>query len=61
LDRNDAGYGFDPMRPPFRRDRPTHENHRPIRRQSLRGKTVKIDTFFGELKQRMFYNRTENE
>src|SRR5437870_12783547 len=36
------------MRPAFRRDHPPLENDRPLRRQSLRGKTMKIDNGTGE-------------
>src|SRR6266700_4331740 len=43
------------MRPAFRRDRATHENNRSVRRKSLRGKTVKIDNFFAELRRRNVY------
>src|SRR2546421_5649160 len=43
------------MRPAFRRDHPTLEDHRPLRRKSLWGKKVKIDNFFSELKRRNVY------
>src|SRR2546421_1658940 len=43
------------MRPAFRRDHPTLEDDRPLRRKSLWGKKVKIDNFFSELKRRNVY------
>src|SRR5438045_5901701 len=43
------------MRFALRRDHPALEDDRPVRRQSLRGKTMKIDNFFAELKRRNVY------
>src|SRR5438874_1512299 len=43
------------MRSAFRRDHPTFEDERPLRRKSLWKNTVKIDNFFAELKRRNVY------
>src|SRR5437879_2471292 len=43
------------MRSALRCDHPTFENDRPVRGESLRGKTMKIDNFFAELKRRNVY------
>src|SRR5438105_13582537 len=43
------------MRSALRCDHPTFENDRPVRGESLRGKTMKLDNFFAELKRRNVY------